>query len=90
MGDVPATKDAKPAKSVIIREGAQGADPGTVLENVKGARAVKPVKNAPLKMVSGGNATMKIAATASGRAARGKSIGPVRMNQPQGAADDLK
>ncbi|MEO0545182.1 MAG: NADH-quinone oxidoreductase subunit NuoE [Pseudomonadota bacterium] len=88
--EVPSTKDAKPAKNVKITKGAQGTDPGTVLENVKGASSVKP-KAAPKKKVTGGNPTMKIAATAAGRAAKGKSSsGPVRMEKPKGKADDLK
>ncbi|MEO1701835.1 MAG: NADH-quinone oxidoreductase subunit NuoE [Pseudomonadota bacterium] len=89
VDEAPSTRDAKPAKSVKIMKGALGADPGTVLENVKGASTVKP-KSAPKKKVTGGNPTMEIAATASGRAAKGKSDGPLRMDKPQGEADDLK
>lgn len=89
VDEAPSTKDAKPAKEVKITKGAEGADPGTVLDNVKGASSVKP-KPAPKKKVTGGNPTMAIAATASGRAAKAKSDGPVRMDRPQGTADDLK
>ncbi|MEM1377498.1 MAG: NADH-quinone oxidoreductase subunit NuoE [Pseudomonadota bacterium] len=87
--EAPSTRDAKPAKKVKISEGAQGTDPGTVLENVKGARSVKP-KYAPLKQVTSGNPTMSIAATATGRAAKLQSSGPSRMDRPDGKADDLK
>ncbi|MEL6436775.1 MAG: NAD(P)H-dependent oxidoreductase subunit E, partial [Pseudomonadota bacterium] len=68
--NLPKKSAGKPAKTVKTRPGAQGADPGSVLENVKGATAVKPKATKSAAKVTGGNPTMKIAATATGRAAK--------------------
>ncbi|MEL6919719.1 MAG: NADH dehydrogenase subunit E, partial [Pseudomonadota bacterium] len=97
VDEAPSTRDAKLTKKVKLSKGAEGTDPGTVLENVKGASSVKPKPKAGAKVTSG-NPTMAIAATASGRAAKATATatakpsgsGPVRMDKPDGKADDLK
>lgn len=84
----------KNGKSTASSKAAFGADPGSVMENVKGARAVKPKAKPVEKSVGKSNATMNIASTVSGRAKAPEKAeakpGPVRLSAPDGTADDLK
>lgn len=88
----PSTVRAKPSTKAKKAEAAIGTDMGTTLDSVKAAsNAKKATKKAPAKNVSKSNPTMNIAATASGRAKpTAKQAGPVRMDKPDGQADDLK
>jgi len=98
--DTPTTRAAKPAsgkkKKAVI-----GADTGTTLESARSASNVAPKAKRVKQSVSGGNATMRVAATASGRAKRHKKDGspasgsgrsdtrPQKMEKPA-TLDDLK
>ncbi|MGB7433289.1 MAG: NADH-quinone oxidoreductase subunit E [Ahrensia sp.] len=88
----PSTVRAKPSSKRKKAEASIGTDMGTTLDSVKAAsNARKATQKPTAKTVGKSNPTMNIAATASGRAKPAdKKAGPMRMEKPDGQADDLK